>query len=270
MTRDFFVTAEDWGPILCLAGGVVLAGAAVVHGWLGWPTILSRDDGAADRPPSLAERVSVHLVIYGVWAVGFGAAVWRGVPADTIDTRMPFERAWPVFEPAEWIYLSAYLVPMLMPWVVNSRAALRRYSVNVGWLLALSLACFWLLPLAAPAREFTPTSLAGRILAWETSRPGFAAAALPSFHVFWALLCASLLASRGTAWARAGWTWAAAVAVSCVANGAHALADVGASLVIYAVLVRRQSRHASVDARRPEARPAAKPTSAPTRSAPSP
>lgn len=257
--------ASPWGPALCAAGAVALAGAVVGHGLLRWPTILAwRGD---THPPTWPERLSLHLLIYGVWALGFGAAIWRGVPPGMIDVRFAFERRWPVIEAAEWIYVSVYLVPCVVPWIVSDRVALRRYALHLWWLLAISLLLFWLVPAGSPPRAFEPTSLAGRLLAWETHRADFAAASLPSFHVFWALLCAAVLATRGRVARVAGWTWAAAVAVSCVANGAHALADVAASGVIYAAVVAGSRAAAG---RRAEMRPMMNPASAPAASAPSP
>lgn len=254
------------GPILCITGVVALTGAAVVHGLLQWPTILTirpeKDEGA----PTFSERVSVQLLVYGVWAAVFGAMVWRGVPNRMMDVRFPFERSWPVWEAAEWIYLSVYVVPLTLPWWPISRGALRRYAIQLWWLLAISTACFLLLPFGVPPRPFVPSSLAGRILAWETGRADFAAASLPSFHVFWGLLVASALATRGAASSWLGSSWAAAVAISCIATGAHALADVAASLVIYAFV----GAFLGARLRRPAARPIRNPTSAPIASPPSP
>ena len=49
---------------------------------------------------------------------------------------------------------------------------------------------------------------------------------LPSFHVFWALLIASVVAERGGRWARVAWIWPVAMSVACVLNGARVVADV--------------------------------------------
>ena len=253
------------GPSLCALGSVALACGVVAHGILRWPTILATRPERDGRPPAFSERLSVHMLIYGVWAAGFGAVVWRGVPPGAIDVRFAFERRWPVIAAAEWIYLSVYFVPLAMPWLPVSRGALRRYSLHLWVLLAISLGCF-LLPLGVPPRPFVPASLAGEILAWETNRADFAAASLPSFHVFWGLLVGSLLATCGGVAALLGRAWAVAVALSCIATGAHALADVAASLLIYAVVAAR----VDATALRPEARPIRNPAIAPSASPPSP
>lgn len=218
----------------------------------------------------------MHLIAYSVWAILFGAVVWRGVPTGMIDVRLPFEREWPVVQNSEWIYVSVYLVPMVVPWLPVSRRALRRYAWDLWWLLAISVAMFALLPLGAPPRMTAPTTPAGHLLAWETGRPDFAAASLPSFHVFWGLLVAQVVATCGGWLKWIGRGWAAAVVVACMANGAHALADVAASLAIYGVLLALRKRaagsqdQAAADLRLPTNQPSMRPASSPTASAPPP
>ena len=254
------------GPVLVTLGVVALAAGAVFHGLLGQPTILRGNSLRAADPPTFAERVSVHLLVYPIWAIAFGAVVWRGPTPGMLDVRLPFERTWPVIEAAEWVYLGVYVIPMTMPWLATRREALRIYSHRLLWLLALSLPCFWWLPVGAPPRGFEPVTLAGEILAWETGRPDFAAASLPSFHVFWGLLVASLLATRSRVASAWGSAWAVAVAISCLANGAHAIADVVASLVIYAAVAAVRARAEL----RPKARPIRIPITRPSAMPPSP
>ena len=240
MPLRFPVADSLWGPVLCAAGVGSLMAAGWVHGVQGRPTIFSPCTDDAARAPRMWERISVHLIAYGAWAVVFGAMIWRGVPEGMIDVRLPLERSWPVWESAAWIYLSVYFVPAAMPWLAVTRAALRRYALTLGWLLLLSLP-FFLLPFGSPPRSFEPSSLAGRILAWETARADFAAVSLPSFNVFWGLLVAHLLATRGRIWGWAGGLWAAGVAFACLATGAHALVDVALSGAMFPLVAAARS-----------------------------
>lgn len=261
--------SSAFGPTLAVAGAGSLVVAAILFGRRGRRTILAHDEG--DQALSMWERVSVHFVIYPVWSLVFGAVIWRGVPAGAVDVRFAFEKSWPVIEAAEWVYVSVYLVPLALPWLARRRGALRDFAINLWLLLGVSTVVFLALPLVAWPRAFEPTTLAGRLLAWETGRPDFAAASLPSFHVLWGLLGAQLLASRGRAWAIAGWAWAIAVAFACVATGAHAIADVAAAAGLFAIVA---SRRASVRcwiqtaagffvSRRPRMKPSTIPSTAP-------
>jgi hypothetical protein len=224
---------------LVLGGGAVLLAGLLIFGAGKRPTILT--PGREDEPPVFWERVSLHCIIYPVWGVCFGLVFLRGIPVGAWDAHFPFEKNWPVVEPAEWFYSSVYWVPLIVPWLATNRGALRRYALGLWFLLAVSLAAFLLLPIISPPRSFVPTSLAGRLLAFDTSRGDFAAAACPSFHALWAMLCADFFASLGRGWAWAGWLWALAVIASCVATGAHALLDVVVSLALYPLLIWRHS-----------------------------
>jgi hypothetical protein len=273
----FSSAASLWGPVLCGLGMTAILVGGVVHGIARRPTILHASHAVDDLAPNIWERLSVHLVIYAVWALVFGMIVWRGVPAGMIDVRLQFERDWPVVENAEWIYASVYLVPLLLPWLPVSRGALRRYALHLWWLLAISVVIFLVLPLGAPPRAFAPTSWAGRLLAWETGRGDFAAASLPSFHVIWGVLAAQLLATLGRSARWIGWGWAVAVAVACIATGAHAIADVAASGILLAVFGKLragawagQTARARAALREPNSQPMPTPAASPTTSAPRP
>jgi PAP2 superfamily len=241
MVPSILGASSWWGPALCAGGASSLVLAVWFYGIRGQRTIFPASPEEEMRVPLVWERVSVHLIAFGGWALVFGAVIWRGVPANMIDVHFAFERGWPVWEQAEWVYLSVYLVPAAMPWCVPTRGALRRFVVNLFTLLLLSVPFFLLLPLGSPPRDFTPSSLSGEILAWETRRRDFAAVSFPSFHVFWGLLVAQVLQSLGRGWAIAGWLWAIAVTAACIATGAHALVDVAASLVLFPLATAKGS-----------------------------
>jgi|GEM_PF-4884667 len=228
--------SSPWGPVLCGLGLVGLVVALWVHCFAGKPTLFHPRASSTSEALSFWERLSVHLIVYDLWALAFGAVLWRGPAKNYLDTHLAFERSWAVYPAWEWLYVTVYFVPFLMPWLAPHRAALRRYVWQFSWISVISLTLYFALPFGSPPRPFVPDSVAGHLLQWETQRPDFAAAALPSFHVFWALVCAGLLSARSPAWVVAGALWAVAATISCVANGAHAVLDVVASVVIYFVV----------------------------------
>ena len=170
---------------------------------------------------------------------GKGCRCISSPAADGCDVRLPGEAEWPVCAGAEWVYVCGYLTPLVVAWVAPTRGALRRYCARLAVLSVVSGLCFWLLPVVSPARAFAADAAgwAERLLAWELGRADFAAVSLPSFHVFWAMLIASVLAERGRRWERVAWIWPVAMSVACVLNGAHAVADVAASWVLWAVVI---------------------------------
>jgi hypothetical protein len=96
--------------------------------------------------------------------------------------------------------------------------------------MALVFPLYLTFPFIAPPRAFVPSSWLGELLAFERSMDGDGCA-LPSFHVIWAALAASVFAS---AWPRArlaAWAWFGLVAASCVTTGMHLVLDVAAGAV---------------------------------------
>ncbi|MGB8262117.1 MAG: prolipoprotein diacylglyceryl transferase family protein [Terracidiphilus sp.] len=201
----------------------------------------------ADRtePPSWMERARVYLAILLPWLAVF-ELIWRlEVPVDAVATYLPFENRLPVVEQWEAVYVSTYLVVALTPLLAASGRALRRFALRGLIAMALVFPLYLLLPFYASPRAFVPAGLLGQLLLFE--RPPYAgSAAFPSFHVVWALIAASALAEGGRARKLAWWSWAALVAISCVATGMHSIADVLAGLVAYALVVRMKEIWAAI------------------------
>ena len=236
------------GPVLAGLGLLGFACGAVMHGAVGRPTLWTTRGASATERPSVWERLSVHLVAVGAWSLFFGLFVWRGPASAAWDVRLPGEATWPVWPAAEWIYVLGYLTPLTVAWVAPTRGALRRFCVRLGVLSLVSGLCFWLLPIVSPPRAFdaAASGVTARLLAWEVGRADFGAVSFPSFHVFWAMLIASVAAERGRTWRLAGCAWVVSMSAACVLNGAHAVVDVAASWVIWpvvnwAVIYGRQS-----------------------------
>ena len=235
------------GPVLVGLGLLGFACGAVVHGAAGRPTVWTTRGMNATERPAVWERLSVHLVVVGAWSLFFGLFVWRGPAVAAWDVRLPGEANWRVWPAAEWVYVMGYLTPLVVAWVAPTRGALRRFCVHLGVLSVVSGLCFWLLPIVSPPRAWNAgaSGVTARLLSWELGRADFGAVSFPSFHVFWAMLIASVLAERGRGWKVAGWCWAVAMSVACVLNGAHAVLDVAASWAIWSLMswagIRRRS-----------------------------
>jgi hypothetical protein len=178
----------------------------------------------------------VHLFVAGGWSLVFGLIVILGPPSPAWDIRLPGEATWSVWQWTEYVYIAGYLTPLVIAWIPRTRKSLLRLAWTLALLTAVSTALFLLVPIAVPPRAFVPSSLAGQLLAWETNRPDFAAASFPSFHALWAILFAQACSDRGRMSVALGWIWAGLMSIACVANGAHAVADVVASWLLNIVI----------------------------------
>jgi len=198
---------------------------------------LIRIPPASDSPPRAWDRISVVLLVLLPWAVAFEAVYFLGVPADTVQAYLPFERDWPVLEWTEAVYGSAYALVLGSLFVAPTRSALRRFSV-LGLLATCVVIPFYLLaPIISPPRPFQATSPLGLALMGERAM-AHTVAAFPAFHLIWTLIAAEGWASRSRRLALIAWVWAILIGVSCVTTGMHALADLAAAVLVFLLLQR--------------------------------
>ena len=191
----------------------------------------------AATPPNLRERISVYLLVLLPWVVLYEAVRLLGIPCDAVSACLPFERNWPIHEWTEAIYASAYLFVILVPLVARRSRELREFSLRGIAATGLITALFVLVPLIAVPRPFQPENWLGKMLVWERSKDT-AAAAFPSFHVLWALLAAQVYVAAMPRLRFVWWTWALAIAASCVTTGMHALVDVIGAVIVFAAVNR--------------------------------
>jgi len=205
--------------------------AARFKPWLSLP----RDDAS---PPALGERLAFWFTVLAPWLLAYDAVKALGVPPDAIDVRLDAEKTWAVWLWTVPIYISAYAVVPLAAFLVPTRAGLRRLAVQGLTATAVITVVYLAVPFVAPFRPFDATGPLGRILALDQRYASPPMAAWPAFHAVWAAFIAEALAARSRAWGLAAWTWAGAIAVSCVTTGMHAVADLPAAAVFYLLLRR--------------------------------
>lgn len=225
-----------------VAPAVALASAALVLGHER-PDLLARF-GRLPRPwlsvpgpgaasPAWRERTGALVLVLGSWALLYGACAALGPAPDAVSTLLPAEREWPVLPWTEPVYASTYLVVPAAFLLAPSRDALRTLSLRVLASMAIVFPAYLVLPLVAPPRPLPDDGALARLAALERALDT-PACAFPSFHVVLAFLAADALAGRSRLWR--AWAWG--VAASCVAIGAHAVADVAGGLAVVALLRR--------------------------------
>lgn len=193
-----------------------------------------------DGPPTMPQRAAVYVWVLLPWLVAFYGVQALGRAPDVFTTVLPFERAWPVMQWTEFVYALAYVTVPTAPLVARGSRGLRRFAVS-GIVGTLIVTLLWLvIPAVTSNRPFDPTSLAGRLLAFEQASSR-GVAALPAFHVLWALIAGELWADNARASGKAWWRWAGwlvawAVTASTLSTGTHSLADVAAALAAFVPL----------------------------------
>ncbi len=200
--------------------------------------LVSLPPDRADRPTGW-DRASVYLLVLIPWSVAFEAVYRLGIPADAVVAHLPFERGWPVLEWTEAVYGSIYIFVLATPLILRTQRDLRRLA-ELGLIsTALVTLIYLTVPIVAPPRPFEPRTFLGHALMFERSM-SHTVAAFPAFHVIWSFIAADGWARRSRAWGVAGWTWAILITVSCITTGMHALADLVAAAIVFALLLLRR------------------------------
>lgn len=192
--------------------------------------------------PTMPQRLAVLVGVLGTWLLTWLAVQALGRPPDAFIAALPVEMRCPVVEWTEWVYVSAYLLVPLTPFVCRDRAALRLFAQS-GLVAIVTVSVCWLtIPIVAGNRAFVPTSLAGDLLAFE-QRHSLGVAAFPAFHVLWACLAAvawsaNARAGGASVWMWGAWCWAWVITFSCLTTGQHTLVDVAGALLLFVPLRR--------------------------------
>lgn len=203
----------------------------------------SADD--AESPPSLRDCVAVWCRVLIPFVVLYEAIGHLPVP-DPIPAHIGAEQAWPVFTWTTPIYTAAYPFVVLAPLLAPTKRALRRWTIDAWCAMAIGFLCYLCLPIVAPPRPFDPDGAFAGLLALERSDGLAGRAACPSFHVFWALHAATLIALRGVRSAILAAALASAIVVACVTTGMHAMVDLFAGAFLALVAWRREALWSSL------------------------
>lgn len=188
-------------------------------------------------PPTWEERVKIYVSVLIPWLFVYESVVRLGTPPGAISIYFAAENRLPVWEWTEVIYASTYLVTAAAPLVATRREDLRRFAVRGLLSMAAVFPLYLVFPFVAEPRSFMPQGLLGTLLLLERSFDS-PAAALPSFHVIWALLSAELFAAAMPAWKYIWRAWALLVAASCITTGMHGLADLAAGFLVVLLVAR--------------------------------
>ncbi|HTO94354.1 MAG TPA: phosphatase PAP2 family protein, partial [Bacteroidota bacterium] len=191
-----------------------------------------RDDGR----PLLRDWLSVYVLVLAPWAVLYRVTALMGIPPDAVRSYLPLEDRLPVLEWTELLYAGTYLLVLLAPLAAPDRKTLRDFAIRGGVATLLMPLFFSCIPLVAPPREFVATGFPGSLLGLERAMDT-PANSFPSYHVFWALLSAGLLAGSMPRWKAAWWALGICVSASCVTTGMHSLVDVAGGALLYAAMV---------------------------------
>ena len=199
---------------------------------------LLRIPGPTSERPAARDRLSVYVLVFLPWLVCYQAVESLGIPPDAVVAHFPWEMDLPVLPWTEAVYASTYLFVLAGPLVAKRVCDLRSFAMGGLWATAIIIPIYLLVPLIAPSRPVPGDGFWQSMMRWERAfdQP---VTAFPSFHVVWTCLAARLWTTTYPQLTAVWWTLTAAVAVSCITTGMHAIVDVLAGLATFVAIERR-------------------------------
>lgn len=183
-------------------------------------------------PPSTLERIRFLLLVALPWLALYEFTT--RLPLGGHAFKFAFEDQLPVYPWTILVYQSTYLAVALAPWCARSRRDLRKLTLSAWMAMAIVFPFYWFFPSTAPLRPLVDTNWLTHLVELERALDA-PSAALPSFHVLWAVFLARLYRPR---WL--GFSYVAAVALSCIATGMHFIADVAVALFLAPLFLEPQ------------------------------
>src|SRR5439155_887879 len=122
----------------------------------------------APGPAPWNERLSIFPLIFIPWLILYMAIGHIPVP-NAIDSRLAFEKTWPVIIWTEAVYVSPYVIITAVPFVISSRRILREFAVNALVATLVVHLLYLCIPLVSPPRPPQPDGLFGHMLLLEQS-----------------------------------------------------------------------------------------------------
>jgi protein-S-isoprenylcysteine O-methyltransferase Ste14 len=190
---------------------------------------------AGIRHPSLAERVRALVLVFGVWLGLFLSLATLPAQPGAITTWLPFEAAMPFTASATALYIMTYGWVVMPAFAVRDVWELRRFCIVGLTGTAIGCSIYLLFPAMTPPRGVPGPGILANLLSLERANDSVATA-MPSFHVFWAVVAAAFLvrATSSPTLKAAISGFSAAQIAACHLAGMHSLVDIAAGLVLAA------------------------------------
>lgn len=172
-------------------------------------------------------------ILFIPWLLLYDSVVNLGPRPNAFETYRLGELHWPIYQWMELLYASPYLLVTVAPFFIRINRLLRRFVVTGILGTVIGHLMFLIVPAIATPRPFQPHGVLGAMMVLERVLDGNGCGALPSFHVFWVFLGASVFGATWPRWRHVWWLWAVAVSLSCVFTGVHSVADIVAGFGLF-------------------------------------
>ena len=191
---------------------------------------------ANNNRPSVKSKLLVFVWVYIPWFVLYELFIFIGEPKDAVNTFLPPDNYIPYLDYSVIFYLLSYPFALLIPFIIKSNRQLREFIQQLAWGMIIIFLCYFIFPFVAHHAVPPSGSIFYKLIIAGRETDGIAAA-LPSFHVFWALISFYHFSKSYPKLKTVFAMIAALITISCVTTKNHSIVDVVSALIVYIIVI---------------------------------
>ncbi|HBO39091.1 MAG TPA: diacylglyceryl transferase [Pasteurellaceae bacterium] len=180
----------------------------------------------------LKQKVSLLLTVFLPWLVIYEAFIYIGMTQDSFYTEIALDHAIPFLDWTILFYIALYPLAFLLPFILPTQEQARHFALQSYVGMALIFYCYLVLPAAVNYQPIENTTIFTQLIHLSRETDG-ATAALPSFHVFWALMVYRYYALSLPRYRSLSCLLTVAIVISCLTTKSHTIADVLFGIIAY-------------------------------------
>lgn len=133
------------------------------------------------------DQLLLYIWIYLPWFLLYESFIFLGVPKDAISTNITLDQKIPFLDFSVIVYLLVYPLALFTPFILNKNFKTKEFIFDLITGMVIIFYCYLVFPFVVNYSILENTNIFTKIINFGRETDG-STAALPSFHVFWALI----------------------------------------------------------------------------------
>ena len=184
---------------------------------------------------SLKDRLLLYVWIYFPWFIIYELFIFIDAPKDAINTFAGVDKYIPYLDFSVIFYILVYPLALAIPFVIKTNRELKQFVKHLIWGMAVIFSGYLIFPFIVYHPLPSDESFFSNLVVLGRQTDGVTAA-MPSFHVFWALIFYHYFSKRFRAAKASLLIIAVFITISCATTKNHSAADVIAGVFVYYVV----------------------------------
>lgn len=181
---------------------------------------------------SLKNKLLIFIWVFLPWFLIYEIFIFMGIPKDAISTNLSLDNHVPFLDFTVIFYILVYPVVAAIPFILKDNFSARNFIFDSIVGMCIIFYCYLVFPFIVDyepienINTFTQNIIIGRETDGQT-------AALPSFHVFWAMIFAKYFSLKFPKLKWFGWMISITIIISCLTTFNHTILDVISGILVF-------------------------------------